>query len=289
MRIWFLSDLHHHSSWPFEPPASPPDADILVIAGDAGEEMSRRAIPWVSETFRRYGLPIIYVPGNHDFYHGHLTHEVTKARLVAEHYGIHLLATGQSIVVGGVRFVGATLWTDYDLGHYGHFAEHDAMRWLNDFRYIRAGNYRRALPKDVIDAHYEQRIRIEKILSEPFDGLTVVATHHAPLERSLQKGKVDEPLDAAYASNLATLIEQYRPEVWLHGHIHVSHDYTHAETRIVTNPRGYLRGATMLGRGRTYPENPNFDPLLVIEITPRPKDDPSADQDDFTVDDRSRP
>jgi len=271
MRIWFLSDLHHHASWPFEAPAVAPDADVIVIAGDATEELSRRAIPWIAETFNRFGLPVIYVPGNHDYYKANLTYEAAKAQLVADHHDLHLLATGQSVVIAGTRFVGATLWTDFDLGQYGHVAEFEAGRSMNDFRYIRFGaEYRKALPKDMIDAHYEQRARIEKILSQPFDGPTVVVTHHAPLERSLQTGRQEGPLDAAYASDLSDLIERYRPELWLHGHIHVSHDYIHDRTRIRTNPRGYLVGRMMHGRGDLRPENPAFDPKFVVEVDGRP-------------------
>jgi len=271
MRIWFLSDLHHHEAWPFMPPDVAPDADVLVIAGDAGEEMSRRSIPWVAETFRRYGLPIIYVPGNHDFYRSHLQHEVRKGQLVAQHYGIHLLATGQSIVIGGTRFVGGTLWTDFDLGGYGAAAEMEAMRWLNDYRYIRTDGYRKALPKDTAAQHIAQRHRIEQLLSQPFDGPSVVVTHHAPLERSLQTGKVESELDAAYASDLSSVIEKFQPELWLHGHIHRNRDYMHDRTRVVANPRGYLLGRVMQGRGHRYPENPAFDPGLVIVVEPRPK------------------
>jgi Icc-related predicted phosphoesterase len=213
MRIWFLSDLHPNPEWPLELPTIAPAADVFVLAGDCGEEMSRKAIPWVAENFKRYGLPILYVPGNHDFYHAHLPHEITKARLVAEHYGIHLLATGQSVVIGGTRFVGATLWTDFDLGGYGHFAELEAIRWLNDYRYIRAENYRKALPKDTAAEHIAQRYRIEQILATPHDGPTVVVTHHAPLAQSLQSEKVESELDAAYASDLSSVIQTYRPEL----------------------------------------------------------------------------
>lgn len=269
MRLWFMSDLHNWQ-WPYEPPAAAPNCDVIVIAGDSGEEMSRKSIPWTAETFRRYGKPVLYVPGNHDFYRAHLVHEIAKARLVAEHHGITLLATGQATVIGGTRFVGATMWTDFDLGRYGHIAELEAGRSMNDFRYIRFGaDYRTALPKDIIDIHYEQRQRIEKLLAEPFGGPTVVVTHHAPLERSLQTGRQESPLDAAYASDLSELIERHAPELWLHGHVHVSHDYVHDRTRIVANPRGYLLGHVMQGRGHRYPENPDFDPLMVIEVTRR--------------------
>ncbi len=269
MRIWVMSDLHYHDGWPYVPPDVAPDADVIVIAGDAGEEMSRRAIPWLAESFKKYGRPVIYVPGNHDFYHAHLIHEVRKGQLVAEHHGIHLLAIGQSVIIDGVRFVGATLWTDFDLGSYGHFAELEAMRWLNDYRYVRAENYRKALPKDTASAHVAQRYRIEQILAQPFEGPTVVVTHHAPLEQSLQNGRVENELDAAYASDLSGLVSTYAPEFWIHGHIHCNRDYVYDRTRVVANPRGYLLGATMRGRGRQYPENADFNPELVIEVAKR--------------------
>jgi Icc-related predicted phosphoesterase len=264
-----MSDLHNHESWPYVPPAVAPDCDVIIIAGDAGEEMSRKSIPWVAETFKPFGKPVLYVPGNHDFYKAHLTHEVSKAQIVAQHYGVHLLATGQSLVIGGTRFVGATLWTDFDLGGYGHFAEMEAMRWMNDYRYIRAENYRKALPKDTASQHVAQRYRIEQTLAEPFNGPTVVVTHHAPLERSLQNGRVENELDSAYASDLSGLIEKYAPELWIHGHIHRNRDYIHDRTRILCNPRGYLLGNTMHGRGHKYPENEAFDPAMVIEVTRR--------------------
>ena len=267
MRIWFLSDLHHHSSWPFEPPAVAPACDAIVIAGDSGEEMSRKAIPWTAETFGRYGKPVLYVPGNHDFYGANISYEVRKAHLVAEHHKIILLAQGEFVVIGDVRFVGATLWTDYALGAWGHQAELEAMRNMSDFRYIRFGSsYQKARPKEIIDIHYQHRGRIEQVLATPFDGPTVVISHHAPLERSLQNGRQEGPLDAAYASDLTAMIEQYRPEVWLHGHVHVSHNYVHGNTRVRSNPRGYLMGNVMHGRGRTWPENPAFDRELVVEV-----------------------
>jgi len=242
---------------------------VIIIAGDAGEEMSRKSIPWVAETFRRYGKPVIYVPGNHDFYRAHLQHEVRKSQLVAQHYGIHLLATGQSVVIGGVRFVGGTLWTDFDLGGYGQFAEMEAMRWMNDYRYIRAGSYQKARPLDTITEHIAQRVRVEQVLETPFDGPTVVVTHHAPLPSSLQNRKVENELDAAYASDLSSMIEKYAPELWLHGHIHKNRDYVHDRTRVVANSRGYLLGHVMNGRGHRYPENPDFDPEMVITVTKR--------------------
>ena len=48
---------------------------------------------------------------------------------------------------------------------------------------------------------------------------------------------------------------RHQPRLWIHGHIHDSHDYTIGNTRVIANPRGYIDEL-----------NPNFDPELVIEV-----------------------
>jgi len=57
----------------------------------------------------------VHVPGNHDFWDGRLDGTIVKARPVAEDLGIHLLAEGEATVIGDTRFIGATLWNDYEV------------------------------------------------------------------------------------------------------------------------------------------------------------------------------
>jgi predicted phosphodiesterase len=68
---------------------------------------------------------------------------------------------------------------------------------------------------------------------------TVVVTHHAPHPRSVEPYR-DKPLPdwapGFYGSDLTWLIERHRPDIWIHGHVHVPVDYRSAETRIVSNP-----------------------------------------------------
>jgi Icc-related predicted phosphoesterase len=93
--------------------------------------------------------------------------------------------------------------------------------------------------------------------SKSFSGVTIVMTHHAPSIRSLPQSDQCEPWAPCYASALDNLIEECQPELWCHGHVHVSNDYKIGKTRIVSNPRGYA--PTEL--------NPEFDPRLVIDIS----------------------
>jgi Icc-related predicted phosphoesterase len=68
----------------------------------------------------------------------------------------------------------------------------------------------------------------------------------------------DDPVCAAYASDLDAFIEQAQPQLWVHGHIHSSRDYRVGRTRVVCNPRGYV----------PFEPNAGFDPALVIELDP---------------------
>lgn len=77
-------------------------------------------------------------------------------------------------------------------------------------------------------------------LRRPFDGATVLVTHHLPSYRSVAPNFGGHPLNPCYASNLDGLIERYKPALWIHGHTHMSCDYQLGATRVVCNPRGYV-------------------------------------------------
>jgi hypothetical protein len=134
---------------------------------------------------------------------------------------------------------------------------------MNDFRAIRVlddtyerGATRVFAPEDAARIHFMSLGFIREELARPFDGITVVATHHAPSLRSVPGQFRTDPLSAAYASDLESLIEEFQPPIWVHGHTHTSFDYTIGATRIVCNPRGY------------WPDdlNPEFRWGKVIEI-----------------------
>jgi hypothetical protein len=173
--------------------------------------------------------------------------------------GIHCLEN-ESVVIGGVRFVGATMWTDYALlgGDRVSVAQGAAHSSMNDFRNIRDDRYRRIRPDQLLDLHAGTRAFLEGALAERFDGPTVVVTHHAPSalalpERHRASGDI---LNAAYASNMEDLMGVSRVDAWLFGHVHSSVDAVVSGTRLVSNPRGYAPKHM----------NPSFDPGLVIKV-----------------------
>ena len=109
-------------------------------------------------------------------------------------------------------------------------------------------------PQEALAVHEASRAFLEETLAEPFDGPSVVVTHHAPHPKSINERYALDPLNVAFASDLSEVILEGRPQLWLHGHTHTSSDYRIGATRIVANPHGYGR------------ENPAFDPSLVVEV-----------------------
>src|SRR6202012_5047412 len=83
-------------------------------------EGAERAFQWLREIVPLPGVGF-FVLGNHECYGRVWSEEIAHARAVAPLYGIHLLENN-TVVLNGVRFIGATLWTDYALFGNGYVA-----------------------------------------------------------------------------------------------------------------------------------------------------------------------
>ncbi|TXH01836.1 MAG: metallophosphoesterase [Rhodocyclaceae bacterium] len=269
MKIHILSDTHLEFST-FVPPLE--DADVVVLAGDIGKHT--HGFAWALETFyesRHAGRrpAIIYIPGNHEFYdaelHG-IRQQLQQAAALARENGIRawVLDNG-SIEIDGVRFLGSTLWTDYQLFGTGAemaYAMRDAERFLQDHRVIRCSPQPRFSTSQALALHLESAAWLSSELAKPHTGKAVVVTHHLPSALSVAERFKSAPLSAAFASNLDHLVE--RADLWIHGHTHDNFDYQVGRCRVVCNPRGYVREHH--GSSRQSVENQEFNPGLVVEI-----------------------
>jgi len=247
MRLRIFSDLHlEFGDW--TPPAA--DADVVIFAGDTHK--NTRALPWIEQHFPQ--VPVIYLAGNHEFYGGHVESVLAELHAVTRP-NFHFLEN-RTVEVGDVTFLGCTLWTDFNLHGYAEAAAHQAVAGMNDYRLIRASHEKRLLAaEDTAGYHARSRHWLEGELTRLRGRKVVVLTHHAPCERSLDSRFGDDLLGAAYASNLAELVESSGTILWVHGHTHRSVDYTCGRTRILANQRGY---PDQLGTG--------FRPTLVVEV-----------------------
>ncbi|MBA1239936.1 serine/threonine protein phosphatase [Pseudomonas kunmingensis] len=245
MRIHPLSDLHNEFA-PFTPKVS--DADVVILAGDI--DLGTKGIEWARQEF---DCQVLYVPGNHEYYRGHLSKTLQAMRDAGDER-IHILDRDE-VKISGVRFVGATMWTDFAATGNSRLAALSAQQELSDFRKIRTENYRRIRPADLIEQAKKTHDWLRGKLSEPLNGPTVVITHHAPTLRSLEENPhAGTILDAAFANDWEHLIGGDRVALWIHGHTHTSVDFELNGTRIISNQRGYPL------------EESGFQPLLVIDL-----------------------
>jgi len=251
MKIQILSDLHLEYA-PFEPECT--DADVIVLAGDVS--LGKRGIEWARHAWQ--GKQIVFVPGNHEYYRSEINVENEMMADSAKKYGVHFLNRSEA-VINGVRFLGATLWTDFRL--FGEderpWAYRAALNGLSDFRVI---DYKDNpfTPQDSADFNAADVAWLEqKLKEETFAGPTLVVTHHLPSMNSVSEQYNKQMLSACYASNFDHLMGLSR--IWIHGHSHDSMDYEMNGTRVICNPRGYCKPGHR-------PENETFNPALVVEI-----------------------
>lgn len=257
MRAWVMSDLHVDSTM-YRLPSTPPDVDVLVIAGDV-DDGHERSCAWLADHAVSTGLPILYILDNQDYY-GHDLHERCE-QLYGKAGVILVHARRPTTEIAGTRFIGLTLWTDYQIAGDEASARSWARQNMPDMLSIDVG-MRRVNTRDLLEQHQYQRAILETELGRTYFGSTVVVTHHAPHKRSPRSVVQMDPSDGSFASDMTSVMERLEPAVWVHGHTHLSRDYYDEATRIVCNPRGPVL-TTKAGRRI---ENSNFMEQLVLDI-----------------------
>ncbi len=254
MKLHVLSDLHLSLAG-MEVPAT--DADVVILAGDIARP--DKACAWA----RTIDKPVLYVAGNHEHYQSDLQTTLAELRRHSAGSTMQVLEC-DAWLHGGVRFLGATLWSDFRV------FEDDGMRAqamtgavsvIRDFQRIGVieGETRRLFTPHDSQALFERSAAwLEAQLEQRFDGPTVVVTHHAPSPRSIHPRFAGSLLNGCFVSDLERLMGAERVALWVHGHTHDSFDYTVRGTRVLCNPRGYV----LQGVG----ENAAFDPALVVSV-----------------------
>ena len=240
MRLAIASDLHaefsgHRLAIP------KPEADAWLLAGDIGVGME--AILWIRKALPA-GVPVFYVAGNHEFYRQRPV-EVERAYMadLAAECGVTMLenqAAEVDIAGERLRVLGATLWTDFDL--FGEDRRREsfarAQAGMSDFQLILGGDGR-LRPAETRAWHLESRRFLEKALTQPFAGRTVVLTHHAPVREAARYQGMWTGLSPAFGSDLRPLVETGGADLWAFGHTHQDWDETIGRTRLVSRQGGY--------------------------------------------------
>ncbi len=169
--------------------------------------------------------------------------------------------------IGGVRFLGTTLWTDYCLfrDRSQAFQMEYAERCLNDHYQIQFGR-KRFSAQHALELHETAKAWLMAELAKPFAGKTVVVTHHGPHPLSVHPRFASNHLSGAFVSDLSALMPDV--DLWLHGHTHDGFDYQVGRCRVVANPAGYILNRKYAERQDYRFENESFDKNMLVELPP---------------------
>lgn len=257
-----MSDLHLESH-PGYHPRPAPGAQLLVLAGDIGSYQKGSLLPGNDFGLERFSprhgwpVPVLYVPGNHEY--DNLDFDETHARLreCCERLGITWLER-EVLVLDGIRFVGTTLWADFDaLALRPGYPAPDTPQLLKqrDKAYRAANFYLQKAATQrhgklmLADGWREQALVcqqwLREALAQPFDGTTVVVTHFAPSLRSADPRYGMTPGTAGFCNSLDELLPL--AQFWLHGHLHCQHDYVAGGCRVLANTLGYASKGEQAG------------------------------------------
>lgn len=268
MRLFIASDLHGEiRSHGYDVPKL--DFDVAVFAGDVGD--GPEAVEWLLGQRALRDKPVLFVAGNHEYYNSILEDQAALIREAARGTNVTFLDADAVPVIDGVRFIGCTLWTDYRFCARDQILGLRSGMYMNDHRAILTSDGMEYptpfMPSAAYRRHLAERRWMTARLAEEHDGPTVCITHHGVHPGSLHPRYAGEgAINSSFISDLSDIIAEHQPSLWIHGHVHDTHDYPVGETRIVCNARGYSRDHDLA-------ENAAFIPDMVVEIpewTPRP-------------------
>lgn len=229
--------------------------DVLVIAGDIWNHRKflTRKFPngqsWFQMVADMYRA-VVFVLGNHDYWgtninleHLKIRDEIKKQNLQSK---LFFLDKDTTVVIDDVKFVGATLWTDFDRSN--PLCMLKARQVMKDYHQITIRNYSTIRDVDINAIHAQQRSFIfNSTFRDHQDQKIVVVTHHAPHKNSIAEHYWQNPKTAIenyfYFSDLEREIAYSKDfiNLWIHGHTHDASDYVieSSGTRVICNPRGY--------------------------------------------------
>jgi Icc-related predicted phosphoesterase len=230
-KIYIISDIHSefYSDFNILSEKLPRvTADICILAGDIGNVTKNPNI--LFDTLKFYSSRhkyVIMVPGNHEYYSCKFERNkvIESLQKICKEANVILL-NRSSIVISGIKFIGATLWSLIDektassMTDFQHVFETRidyASEFIEDYRYIKT-----ELIKS-LDAY-------EKV---------VVITHHLPTKRLIHKRFIDLDCNSGFYTNILDTLILRDVKLWACGHIHEFATVKYGSSQVICNPMGY--------------------------------------------------
>ncbi len=242
------------------------NAEVLILAGDILiaqplHDHPDIGISYDSDTIKRMGRQqllamrfrkflsyvsaqfphVIYIAGNHEFYHGSFPASINHLREECSKYTNIYFMENDCRTINGYTFIGSTLWTDMNRGD--PMTLHCIGDMMNDYRIVRNSDhgYTKLRPAHTMNHHRNSLDYIKHVVKEKSDENIIVVSHMAPTMLSIHERYRNSTLmNGGYASDLSEFILDHpQIKLWCHGHVHNSFDYMMGDTKVLCNPRGY--------------------------------------------------
>lgn len=252
------------------PPEMDSDLDTaFIVAGDIWLEgrfvlrLNSEGDSWIKKMSRQFKY-VIVVLGNHDYWDRNILDEPKRLKAAIADQGLTnvFLLENDVVVLDQVKFVGSTLWTDYNKhDNYTMMAACNPVTQYKDYQYIKFGaNYRKIKPQDIYQIHSQSACFLfQNVKRDNPEQKVIVVTHMAPSSQSIAP-KYREPkwkeLNYLYYTSLENRILEEGQDIdyWFHGHMHHTTQYHIGHPIVILNARGH--GI----------ENNHFDMQLRIEL-----------------------
>lgn len=223
--------------------------DSIIYSGDIDQiksgsrNVSPTLVKLLKDSAKKY-KNVYYVFGNHEFYNIALNKAEEKAKIIKELVNEDnvFILNKDTVIYSNLAIIGATLWTNLDNNSQSlKFDLEDKYNGFSDFKKIKykvGNNYRRLKTNDVFATHLKEKAYIFNQIKKykKLGYKVLVISHHPPTERvyEFEKDK------AIFCNDYEDLLVKYKPDVWVHGHIHDRISYiVNGYTRVYGNALGY--------------------------------------------------
>lgn len=215
--------------------------DGLIVAGDISND-ANRSLAVLHELKRRCGIPVWFVPGNHDYW--------SKINGNRDTWSIYrqfqtfegCLSERPAVLDNGWVILGNSGWYDYTMGEPGYtfddFERMHAMdRTWQDSLYVTWGMSNRDIHKYFYDS-------LERELAEHRGKSIVMVTHM--LGHPYFKVPMPHPQWSYFnaflgSTEYAELYRRYGVRYGIMGHVHYRKDYEEQGTKLICSCLGYRK------------------------------------------------
>lgn len=241
MRVQYLSDIHlERRPLVFETIVDTSTcADVLVLAGDIGDPRSAiylQFITWCSAHYKH----IIIICGNHEYrtlmplpFSEVDTCMTNLAAKVSNN--VIYLHSGRNVVIDGVNFIGATLWSHIPNTVGADYT--DVIDKAFNGMFVTPGMPFTVTSMNNLFKQHLKNVESAILLGKSKGCNNVIITHHAPILKTIYKIE-DYPRNYLYGTDLEQYINYDIVHTWIHGHTHWNTLHNIKGTMLVTNQYG---------------------------------------------------